>query len=392
MVSNKGVLTSFGGLLAARVCFSSCHALLLIGLPLVLAGRNVEVSRIGFVMGSYAAGVLAGRPLATWLLGSRSRKWVATLGALLICGSVLFYWWVPQVSWYLVFRVLQGVGSSLLMTATTTMAIDQAPKRRRGRSLSYLGMSHTSVLSAGPLLAVIVLERAGADVLFATVAGVTLIGLALLSRVVEEVHPESLHPPAGRERVHGVGRPILVATTLLFLNALVHGAAFYFLPLHVSRTLSGNAGVFFTCFALAALSGRLISGQVSDRLGRLPAGFIAQILLIAGVFLMGEVESMGRLAVVGLVYGAGFGSYMTAMSTFVSDHTSHENRPRIVAVYFSALDLGNSVAGWLLGPVAESVGVPAMLHACLGISLLAGALFVLGLGWNLARNSHGPGR
>ena len=388
MASNQGFLTSFVCLLTARVCFSSCHALLLIGLPLVLAARNVEVSRIGFVMGSYAAGVLAGRPLATWLLGSRSRKWVATLGALLICGSALLYWWVPHVSWYLVFRVLQGAGSSLLITATTTMAIDQAPRRRRGRSLSYLGMSHTSVLSAGPVLAVVLLERAGSDVLFATVAGVTLIGLALLSRVVEEVHPESLHAPAGRERDHGIGRTLLVATTLLFLNAVVHGGAFYFLPLHVSRTLAGNSGIFFTCFALAALSGRFVSGQVSDRWGRLPAGFMAQVLLIAGVFLMGGVESMGRLAAAGLVYGAGFGAYMTAMSTFVSDHTSHENRPRIVAVYFSALDLGNSVAGWLLGPVSESVGVPAMLHACLGISLLAGVLFLLGLGRNLARIFH----
>lgn len=384
MPSNKVFLTSFGRLLTARVCFSSCHALLLIGLPLVLAGRNVEVSRIGFVMGSYAAGVLGGRPLATWLLGSRSRKWVATCGALLIFGAVLFYWWVPHTSWYLVFRVMQGVGSSLLITATTTMAIDQAPKRRRGRSLSYLGMSHTSVLAAGPVLAVILLDRAGADLLFATVAGVTLIGLALFSRVVEEVHPESLHAPAGREKGHGIGRPVLIATILLFLNAMVHGGAFYFLPLHVSRTLSGNSGVFFTCFALAALMGRFISGQVSDRLGRLPAGFMAQILLIAGVFLIGEVESMERLVVAGFVYGAGFGAYMTAMSTYVSDHTSHENRPRIIAIYFSALDLGNSVAGWVLGPVAESAGVPAMLHACLGISLLAGAFFLLGLGRNLA--------
>ena len=388
MFSNTVVLSSFGRLLAARVCFSSCHALLLIGLPLVLASRNVDVSRIGFVMGSYAAGVLAGRPLATWLLGFRSRKWVATFGALLICGSVLFYWWFPHVSWYLVFRVLQGVGSSLLITATTTMAIDQAPKRRRGRSLSYLGMSHTSVLAAGPVLAVVLLERAGADVLFAAVAGVTLIGLALLSRVVEEVHPESLQSAAGRERGHGIGRPVLVATTLLFLNALVHGGAFYFLPLHFSRTLTGNSGIFFTCFALAALSGRLVSGQVSDRLGRLPAGFMAQILLIAGVFLIGKVESMGALAAAGLVYGAGFGAYMTAMSTYVSDHTSHENRPRIIAVYFSALDLGNSVAGWLLGPVAERAGVPAMLDACWGISLLAGAFFLLGLGRNMARNHH----
>ena len=392
MPSNKVFLTSFGRLLSARFCFSSCHALLLIGLPLVLAARNVEVSRIGFVMGSYAAGVLAGRPVATWLLGSRSRKWVATLGGLLICGSVLFYWWFPHVSWYLVFRVLQGVGSSLLITATTTMAIDQAPKRRRGRSLSYLGMSHTSVLAAGPVLAVVLLERAGADVLFATVAGVTLIGLALLSRVAEEVHLESLHAPSGRERSHGIGRPVLVATTLLFLNAIVHGGAFYFLPLHFSRTLTGNSGVFFTCFALAALSGRFISGQVSDRLGRLPAGFMAQILLIAGVFLIGEVESMGTLVAAGFVYGAGFGAYMTAMSTYVSDHTSHANRPRIVAVYFSALDLGNSVAGWILGPVAESLGVPAMLHACFGISLLAGVLFLLGLGRNLTRNLYRTAR
>lgn len=380
-------MSSFGRLLSARVCFSGCYALLLIGLPLVLAGRNVEVSRIGFVMGSYAAGVLAGRPLATWLLGSRSRKRVATYGAVLIGGSVLLYWWVPHVSSYVVFRVLQGVGSSLLITATTTMAIDQTPKHRRGRSLSYLGMSHTAVLSAGPLLAVLLLEQAGPNLLFAGTAGVALIGLVLLSRVVEEVHPENLPRPGDRDgdRNRRIGRPVLLATILLFLNAVVHGGVFYFLPLHVSQALGGNAGVFFTCFAFAALSGRLVSGRAADSLGRLPAGFLAQALLIAGVYLIGGVESMIGLGAAGLVYGAGFGGYMTAMTTFVSDHTNHENRPRIIALYFSALDLGNSVAGWLLGPVAENIGIPAMLHACLGISLVAGVLFLAGLGRGLVR-------
>ncbi len=379
-------MTPFGRLLTARVCFSGCYALLLIGLPLVLAGRDVEVSRIGFVMGSYAAGVLAGRPLATWLLGARSRKRVATYGAVLISGSVLLYWWVPYISSYVAFRVLQGVGSSLLITATTTMAIDQAPKHRRGRSLSYLGMSHTAVLSAGPLLAVLLLEQAGPNLLFAGTAGVALIGLVLLSRVVEEVHPENLQSPGDRDRNRRIGRPVLLATILLFLNAVVHGGVFYFLPLQVSQALGGNGGVFFTCFAVAALSGRLVSGQAADSLGRLPAGFLAQVLLIAGVYLIGGVESMTGLGAAGLVYGAGFGAYMTAMTTFVSDHTSHENRPRIIALYFSALDLGNSVAGWLLGPVAENIGIPAMLHACLGISLVAGVLFLLGLGRNLVRS------
>ena len=379
-------MTPFGRLLTARVCFSGCYALLLIGLPLVLAGRDVEVSRIGFVMGSYAAGVLAGRPLATWLLGARSRKRVATYGGVLIGGSVLLYWWIPHVSSYMVFRVLQGVGSSLLITATTTMAIDQAPKHRRGRSLSYLGMSHTAVLSAGPLLAVLLLEQAGPNLLFGGTAGVALIGLVLLSRVVEEVHPENLQPPGDRDRNRGIGRPVLLATILLFLNAVVHGGVFYFLPLQVSQALGGNGGVFFTCFAVAALSGRLVSGQAADRLGRLPAGFLAQVLLIAGVYLIGGVESMTGLGAAGLVYGTGFGAYMTAMTTFVSDHTSHQNRPRIIALYFSALDLGNSVAGWLLGPVAENIGIPAMLHACLGISLVAGVLFLLGLGRNLVRS------
>ena len=378
-------MNPFGRLLTARVCFSGCYALLLIGLPLVLAGRNVEVSRIGFVMGSYAAGVLAGRPLATWLLGARTRKRVATYGAVLIGGSVLLYWWVPHVSSYVVFRVLQGVGSSLLITATTTMAIDQTPKHRRGRSLSYLGMSHTAVLSAGPLLAVLLLEQAGPNLLFAGTAGVALIGLVLLSRVVEEVHPENLPSPGDRDRHRRIGRPVLLATILLFLNAVVHGGVFYFLPLQVSRALSGNGGVFFTCFAFAALSGRLVSGRAADSLGRLPAGFLAQVLLIAGVYLIGGVQSMTGLGAAGLVYGAGFGAYMTAMTTFVSDHTSHENRPRIIALYFSALDLGNSVAGWLLGPVAETIGIPAMLQACLGISLVAGVLFLLGLGRNLVR-------
>ena len=288
-------MTPFGRLLTARVCFSGCYALLLIGLPLILAGRNVEVSRIGFVMGSYAAGVLAGRPLATWLLGIRSRKRVSTYGAALIGGSILLYWWVPDVSSYMVFRVLQGVGSSLLITATTTMAIDRTPKHRRGRSLSYLGMSHTAVLSAGPLLAVLLLEQAGPNLLFAGTAGVALIGLVLLSRVVEEVHPENLQPPGERERNRGIGRPVLLATVLLFLNAVVHGGVFYFLPLQVGQTLNGNGGVFFTCFAVAALSGRLVSGRAADRLGRLPAGFLAQVLLIAGVYLIGGVDSMTGL-------------------------------------------------------------------------------------------------
>lgn len=369
--------TSLVNLLAVRFCFSSCYALLLVGLPLIMTRMNIDLGEIGLIMGSYAIGVLVGRPIASWLLCTSSRKLVAEFGALVICGSVLFFWAIPQPPLYGFFRFLQGMGSSLLITSTTTLAIDKTSVNHRGRFLSYLGMSHTAALIVGPFLAITLMDRTGSHVLFMSISILLLAGLGLLTRIDPSIHPEDFRLPAGQKELTALQGPIVVATVLLFLNSMVHGGVFYFFPLYLKDILAINGGLFFTCFAFAALSGRFVSGHISDQIGRKLVGFTAQSILILGVFLIGRVESMTSLIAAGVIYGIGFGAYMTAMTTFVSDRTNHDNRPLIIGIYFSALDIGNGLAGWLLGKVAEFASITGMLKYSLWISLTAGVVFLL---------------
>ena len=367
---------NFVRIFIARVFFSTSHSLLLVALPLILAAMGSGAQEIGAVMGAFGLGVLLGRPLVTWLLHHNSRKFVVWIGAVIFAVGPILYYWYSDATWYWYFRLFQGFGFSALFTATLTMVIDQAPASRRGQTLGYLGLSHTTVLVVGPLIAVELLDRFGADVVFLTSCFFSVVGLCLVYFVQEFVHPESA------KAQYGAGRSllrmeILMPTLLLFFIAIVHGAIFFFLPLFVKTSLGQNGGIFFTCFGLSSIAMRLFSGRYSDQFGRRPVALAGLGMLLVGSFLVSQIDSLGILVLAACFYGGGFGGYMPAMTAFVSDRTTVANRAAVIGLYFSAFDMGNAVSGWVMGTLAAWYGIPVMFQYAAGTSLLSFLLFAI---------------
>src|SRR5204862_4552141 len=70
----------------------------------------------------------------------------------LLCGLA------PSVSWLIAFRLVQGVGSAMLASATRVLAMEAMPEGAQGRANGYMTMSFHGGLLLGPPLGGLVID------------------------------------------------------------------------------------------------------------------------------------------------------------------------------------------------------------------------------------------
>ncbi|MGD9704400.1 MAG: DHA2 family efflux MFS transporter permease subunit [Acidimicrobiia bacterium] len=107
-------------------------------------------SGIEWVVTSYLLAVCAAQPATGWLADRFGRKqiFVSSLAAFTIasvgCAAA------PNLTFLVVFRVLQGLGGGALMPVGMAMALDLFPRTRQGRAMSIWGMSAMAAPALGP--------------------------------------------------------------------------------------------------------------------------------------------------------------------------------------------------------------------------------------------------
>ena len=131
------------------------------------------------------------------------------------------------------------------------------------------------------------------------------------------------------------------------------GAVQAFLPAFALERDLGNVGLFYTVFAIPLLLSRLLSGALSDRVGR---GRVVVPALAVGVLslaLLAATRSQPMLLAVAVVYGLGFGAVQVTIFALIVDRTPPDRRGAGMATYTMAWDVGAVLGGVLLGLLIE---------------------------------------
>ncbi|PSB43693.1 MFS transporter, partial [Chamaesiphon polymorphus] len=352
-------------------------------LPAYLDAIGINQQQIGLIIGAFAIGLIATRPIVGKLVDTRGRKLVLLIGTAVAAIAPVGYLYVTSTPLLMVMRAFHGISIAAFTTAFSALVVDLAPPKQRGEIIGLMSLTNPVGFAVGPAIGgFLQVHEMYREIFWISIicGAISLIAANRLHQPQIEVeldHNESdrispwqiLTNPA-------LGIPALV----LLLVGFPFGAIHTFVPLYIkSLNVGFNPGLFYTIAAIASFSARSVIGSRSDRYGR--GIFIAGSLCCytAGVACLATANSQMSFVFAALLEGLGSGTLLPMTVALVSDRSLPHQRGQVLSICITGLDLGIAIASPVFGAIADDVGFAgiftigtAMAASAIGVFLIWG--------------------
>jgi len=373
--------TVFGERLYTRHFWTASASHFLLGMgfwmfvvfPLHLADLGASTMRIGVLLALEPTAAVLVRPGLGGLLARRGRRWILRAGGGLNIVAVALYLVADDIGAGLAaVRILHGIGIGALFTTFFTYAADISPVTRRTEGLAVFGISGILPTALAPPLGEELVLRFGFTAMFSAAVAFSVASLVFTWWLEEpDLGEMSAGPTHGFWRMATERRHAGVWATA-FLFSLAMSSYLGFLEPHAHALGFERAGLFFTCYSLAAVTLRFFGRTLPDRIG--PRRMLAPALasLAAGLYLVARLDSLGTLGAAGLLCGMGHGYLFPILSGMAIEGTDRTTRGAAMSFFTAVFDLAQMVGPLLFGFVAGAAGYPAMfLLAMAGVAAAA---------------------
>jgi MFS family permease len=364
-------------------------------LPLIADQEFGLASRLAILsfVASFGAAKAAANLLAGRLGDKHGRKPVLVAGWLLGLPVPFMVMAAPTWAWIVGANVLLGLNQGLAWSATVIMKVDLVGPRNRGLAMGINESAGYVAVSLAALASGFVASAYGLRP-YPFYLGVAFAALGVLSSVflvretVGHARQEAAERGASEMTVEAqsFSRTLLVTSwknrTLFsvsqagLVNNLNDGLAWGLFPLFFAAggISLEQIGVLAALYPAVWGLGQLVTGALSDRVGRKPlivagmwiqAGAIAAMLAVGGV--PGMALAMGAL-------GAGTALVYPTLLASVSDVAHPTWRATSIGVYRLWRDGGYVVGALAAGLMADWLGMPGAIAAVAGLTALSGVV------------------
>ncbi|SEP09890.1 MFS transporter [Paenibacillus sp. OK076] len=365
--------------------YFSANAILNVIIPLQGESLGASSTTIGLIMGAYMFTTMFFRPWAGHIIQKRGPIKVLRF-ILIINGFALILYTFTGLGGYLLARILQGVSTAFFSMALQIGIIDALPEKDRSQGISYYSLFSYIPGIVGPVLALGIWQTGGMDYFT-----VVLIGIAICTGVfgytakmdkIREQHPAG-NPLEQRVSMlqsfrQLVQNPFLFRCSVLMLSAsVVFGAITTFIPLYASQLPSGNAGVYLMLQAGTVVLTRMLLRKKIPSDGKWHAPFIMGTMLLLAIAALcvswAITEGAVLLYVGAILMGIAQSILYPTLTTYLSFVLPQLNRNVLIGLFIATADLGVSLGGVLMGPVADlsSYSYMYMICAILGAVMIA---------------------
>jgi len=328
------------------------------------------------------------------------RKPVLVAGWLVGLPVPLLLIWAPTWGWVIAANILLGVNQGLTWSTTVIMKIDLVGPARRGLAMGLneaagYGMVAVTAMATGFLAARYGLRP---EPFYLGVAYAAL-GLGMSSLLVRETQGHARleaaqHPAARGQRQYlpadltprqvftrtSFTEPAMSAASQAgMVNNLNDGLAWGLFPvLFAAAGLSlDRIGILVALYPAVWGAGQLVTGAISDRLGRKPlivAGMCVQAGALAVVALAHTFPAWACAAV---LLGAGTALVYPTLLAAIGDVAHPAWRARSIGVYRLWRDGGFAVGALLSGLIADLWGIRPAIGAVAAITAASGLVVAM---------------
>ena len=349
-------------------------------LPQVADSLHVSIPSAGWLISTYAIGVVIGAPLLTVGAARMPRKAALVGLAALVAGGNLLCAIAPNFGFLAAARLIAGLPHGAFFGAGAVAAAELVAPRLRARAVSVMFSGLTVANILGVPAATLLGQRLGWRAAMLVVVAIGLLGTLAIARLVPALPS---HPGGGLRSELAVfrsGQLWYALATVVFGCAGLFACYSYITPVltEVSGFADSSVTVILALFGVGMTLGNAIGGYAADR--ALRPSLCAAFLAMSGALALFAVTSHARWSAavtVVLIGMAGFAAVPTVQTLVIQKARS---APTLAsATVQGAFNLANA-QGAAYGGLALSAGLgwtsPTLVGAglaFLGFLIAAGA-------------------
>lgn len=378
----KGALAwPFLRLYVLTLLYFCANSILNVIIPLKGESLGASNSTIGIVMGAYLFTTMFLRPWAGQVIHQLGP--VKVLRVILVINALaLSLYTFSGLGGYFLARMLQGACTAFFSMSLQLGIIDALPEKDRSQGISMYSLCASMPGVIGPLMAINIWETGEMSVFT-----ITLVGMAVLTAAVgfcattkTEVDNRPAVQSTGMRGSFGqlFTNPHLFHCSILMLVAsIVFGAVTTFIPLYATQIDRGNAAGYLMLQAAMIVAVRFFLRKKIPSDGRWHPVFVTWIILaLSAASLCTGFSIIGGFAVFycgALLMGLAQGMLYPTLTTYLSFVLPDNNRNVLIGLFIAMADLGISLGGVIMGPVADLLSYAWVYFIC---AILGGSLFL----------------
>jgi MFS family permease len=320
------------------------------------------------------------------------RKPVLVAGWLIGIPVPLILMWAPTWGWVIFANVLLGVNQGLTWSTTIIMKIDLVGPAKRGLAMGFNEAAGYIAVAATALATGFIADRYGLrpEPFFLGLAFAAL-GLGISTLSVQETHGHALHEAATHnataDHLHGglttgeifrltsfKEKALSSASQAGLVNNLNDGLAWGLLPLYFADAgLSvGRIGILAALYPMVWGLGQLVTGSLSDFVGRKPPIAGGMLIQAAALGLFAATEGFWIWALASVLIGVGTAMVYPTLLATIGDVAHPSWRARSVGIYRLWRDGGFAVGALLAGVLADAFDIPVAIWAIAALTAASG--------------------
>ncbi|MGQ0717858.1 MAG: MFS transporter [Pseudonocardiales bacterium] len=360
-------------------------------------GLTAYTSALTFIL-AFGATKAATNYVAGTFSDRYGRKPVLIVGWLIALPVPVLLIWAPSWGWVVAANVLLGINQGLTWSTTVIMKIDLVGPQRRGLAMGLNEAAGYLAVAATALATGYIAARYGLrpEPFYLGVAFAAL-GLGLSTLAVRETREHArleatahtARPDGRHDHLHAqlTDRQVFVQTSVRepalsaasqagMVNNLNDGLAWGLFPvLFAAAGLPvAQIGVLAALYPAVWGLGQLVTGGLSDRVGRKPLITSGMLLQAAALTLVALGGSFGVWAIAAVLLGAGTAMVYPTLLAAIGDVAHPAWRARSVGVYRLWRDGGFAVGALAAGLLADAFDIPTAIWVIAALTAASGLL------------------
>ena len=344
-------------IILVNLCVFTNHIMSLSTFPFFIQslGGTEAIAGICAAVFSFVAVII--RPFVGWWLDNGVRRAALVIGLLLLGLAPLGYMFVPTLSLAIALRMLHGVGLSFSNSTTATVASDVICRPRFAEGMGYFGMATALASAIAPALGLELMYGFGFQVLYATAAGIALLGL-ILFMFIKAPRVEVPHKKLDLRTI--INRDSLPATITMLVFMFTFGALENFGALFASEESLPSGSIYFLVMSAMLLLVRVTLGKLVDEKGEAFFVYSCNAAMLVAFLLLAFVPMTPTFIVSAILAGYAFGGLEPSLQSMAVHTADDASRGSANSTFLCGYDIGYGLGGGVAGSLITAAGYTMM--------------------------------